>query len=66
MFNKVIGVEQVNDRTIHHTAIDLRPIATFLAWAILTVAALFVAASCDDHGMYQGPNDDSPRYGGPK
>jgi hypothetical protein len=63
---KVIGVEQVGTKQIEHTKIDPRPILSLIAWALLTILVLGVAADCDDSGMYQGPNDESPRYGGPK
>jgi hypothetical protein len=64
---KVIGVEQINSAQIEHTTIDWRPIISLLVWAVLSVSALLVATSCDSqNGMYQGPNDDSPRYGAPK
>lgn len=64
---KVIGVEQIDDIVITHTKRDLRPIVSHFIWAALMVVTLLVAGSCDDSsGMYQGPNDDTPRYGGPK
>lgn len=67
MFDKTIGVEQVGDRTIRHTSIDWRPVVSLIVWAVLTLSVLGVATSCtDDNGLYQGPNDSSPRYGGPR
>ncbi len=66
MFEQVVGIEQVGDKQVNHTKFDPRPVITFVVWLVFTLAALSVAASCDDGGMYQGPNDSSPRYGGPK
>jgi hypothetical protein len=67
MFDKTVGIEQIDDKVFRHTTIDLHPIVSLLVWAILTVTMLGVVASCDDNsGMYQGPNDKTPRYGGPK
>ena len=37
--------------------------ARLALWAVMLVAAVVVLASCgDDGGLYQGGNDDSPRW----
>lgn len=63
----VIGIEQIDDTVKVHTKRDLRPLMAYLLWASLMVLALVVVGSCDDNnGMYQGPNDDAPKYGKPR
>lgn len=63
----VVGMEQIDNQVIIHQKRDLKPLMAYLVWTVLMVAALLVVGSCDDSGgMYQGPNDDSPRYGAPK
>jgi hypothetical protein len=64
---RAIGIEQVDDKVTMHYAWDPRPIFAYLAWAAIIAIVLLVAGSCDDgNGMYQGPNDSAPRYGGPR
>lgn len=56
----------MGDEIITHTKVDLKPLIAPSIWAILLVIMLSVAGSCDENGMYQGGNDDTPRYGGPR
>jgi hypothetical protein len=65
---KIVGIEQIDDTVIMHSKRDLRPILAYFLWAVMMAATLLVVGSCDDsnNGMYQGPNDDAPRYGRPK
>ena len=40
---KVIGIEQVGDKQINHTAIDFRPLFSLAVWIVFTLAALIVS-----------------------
>lgn len=42
----------------------IRPVPRRLLAAVALIAALLsgMAASCDEGGMYQGPNDSAPRW----
>lgn len=64
---KVVGMHQVDDKVTTHYTWDIRPALAYLLWTAMVIAMLLVAGSCDDNnGMYQGPNDNAPSYGGPR
>ncbi len=42
VFDKVIGVEQIDDELITHTSTDFRPILAFAVFILFTVAVLIV------------------------